>query len=165
MHRREFLRACARTAAGLLVVSGAESCGGSGDDGVGPPPGTGNVDGVVTDVQGTVVPSLGRIILMIASGKQVGILALPDANGHFHFQGLLPGEYQIRYDAPGQAFVPEPFPHLLRFGGPAGDRASLQVRVRVGPYNINTIEIYCGDGFFQRQPDGPETARPWWRKG
>ena len=155
--RRYFLASCVRTATGLFVLTGIQSCGGGGEN-VAPPPGKGNVDGAVTDLQGNPVPSLGRIILMFGSGKQVGVSANPDSSGRFKFEGLLPGEYQIRYDAPGQAFVPEPFPHPLRFTVDAGRTTQLQVRVRVGLYNVNTMEIYCGDGFFQLQPDGPENG-------
>jgi len=158
LDRRSFLSTLARTAGGLAVLSGIPSCGEGETIVAPPPPGRGNVDGLVTDLQSNVVPSLGRLILMFASGRQVGLSTTPDASGRFRFESLLPGEYQLRYHAPGEAFVPEPFPHPIRFSVESGQTTQLQVRVRTGPYNINTIEIYCGDGFFQLQPDGVENG-------
>lgn len=140
------------------MLSGLPSCGDDSGSAAAPPEGKGVVDGVVTDLQGNPVPSLGRIILMFASGRQTGASATPGADARFRFDALQPGDYQIRYHAPGQAFVPEPFPHPLRFSVEADRTTQLRVPVRVGPYNINTVEIYCGDGFFQLQPDGPENG-------
>jgi len=158
MDRRDFVTNLVNVVGGLGVASIVPSCGTGSVPSEPPPAGKGNVDGLVTDLDGNPVPSLGRVILMFASGRQVGLSANPDARARFSFVGLAPGEYQVRYHAPGQAFVPEPFPHPIRFRVEADGTVPLHVPVRVGPYNINTVEIYCGDGFFQLQPDGIENG-------
>ena len=47
-------------------------------------------------------------------------MTAPDANGRFSFSAVTPGDYQLRFNAPGLAVVPEPFPHPIRFSVEAG---------------------------------------------
>ena len=96
---------------------------------------TGEVSGRVVDVQGTPQPRFGTLILMYDNGRHVGLTAVPDDAGKFSFPPLPPAEYQIRFQAAGQAIIPEPYQHA---------------------FPETQVEIYCGDGFFQRQPDGRE---------
>jgi hypothetical protein len=122
------------------------------------PPETGNITGIVSSLDGGVQPRLGTLILMNARGRQMGARSSPDANGRFSFSNVTAGEYQIRFDAPGLAVVPEPFPHPIRFSVEAGKTTDVPVRVQLGNYNQNLVEIYIGDGFFQLQPNGTENG-------
>ena len=141
----------------LAVQSACSS--GSKDDGViVEPPETGNISGIVSSLDGTAQPRLGTLILMNARGRQTGARSSPDANGRFSFQNVTAGEYQIRFDAPGLAVVPEPFPHPIRLSVEAGKTTDVPVRVQLGNYNQNLVEIYIGDGFFQLQPNGTENG-------
>lgn len=157
--RREFLGGMVATAGGVLVSSTlVTACGGSdGGNPVQPQP-TGEVTGLVSDLQGVPQPGLGSLILMYNDGRHTGDRAAPDANGRFHFANLTPGPYQIRFHAPGQAIVPEPFPHPIRFTVSAGKTTDVPVRVKLGDYNSTLVEIYAGDDFYQLQPDGQENA-------
>ena len=159
MSRRDFVARLATAGSGILIA-GTSACGASGGDGevVGPPPATGNVTGTVSTLDGTPQPRLGTLILMSDRGRQTGARAQPDANGRFSFLDVTPGNYQIRFDAPGLAVVPEPFPHPIRFTVEAGKTTDVPVRVQLGNYNQNLVEIYIGDGFFQLQPNGTENG-------
>ena len=159
LSRRDFVARLA-AAGGALAVAGASACGGSGNDGtiVAPPPATGNITGLVSSLDGTPQPKLGTLILMNGRGRQTGARSSPDANGRFSFLEVTPGDYQIRFDAPGLAVVPEPFPHPIRFSVEAGKTTDVPVRVQLGNYNQNLVEIYIGDGFFQLQPNGTENG-------
>jgi len=95
---------------------------------------------------------------MTGRGRQTGARSAPDASGRFSFLDVTPGDYQIRFDAPGVAVVPEPFPHPIRFSVEAGKTTDVFVHVRLGNYNQNLVEIYIGDGFFQLQPNGTENG-------
>ena len=157
--RRQFLGALGATGAGV-VLTAAAGCGGPGEGGgiVTPPPVTGGITGIVADLAGVPQSALGTLILMHGSGRQTGQRVSPDANGRFTFAQVVPGDYQIRFNAPGLAVVPEPFPHPLRFSVVAGRVTDVPVRVRLGNYNQNLVEIYIGEGFFQLQPDGLENG-------
>ncbi len=160
MTRRDFLAALGATSAGVAIV-GVSACGGGGDGGGGvtqPPPATGNISGLVSTLAGVAQPGLGTLILMTGRGRQTGARATPDATGHFVFNNVTAGDYQIRFNAPGLAVVPEPFPHPIRFAVEAGKTTDVPVRVQLGNYNQNLVEIYIGDGFFQLQPDGTENG-------
>ena len=152
--RREFVLGVGRTATGLWVAGAAVACGG-GDDGVSAEP-TGDISGRVLDVQGVPQPRFGVLILMYDNGRHVGLTAVPDDAGRFSFPPLAPAEYQIRFQAAGQAIVPEPYQHPLRFAVSAGRTTDVTVRVQRGNFPETQVEIYCGDGFYQRQPDGRE---------
>ena len=157
--RREFVARLAAVGGGIALV-GTSACG-SGSDGNGgivEPPPTGSITGVVSSLDGALQPRLGTLILMTDRGRQTGQRVSPDANGRFSFLGVSAGEYQIRFDAPGLAVVPEPFPHPIRFSVQAGKATDVPVRVQLGNYNQNLVEIYIGDGFFQLQPNGTENG-------
>jgi hypothetical protein len=156
--RRDFL---ARLGAAGATVAGVAACGGSsGGDGGGivAPPATGNVTGLVETLNGTPQPGLGTLILMTGRGQQTGQRTSPDANGRFSFPSVKAGDYQLRFDAPGLATVPEPFPHPIRFSVEAGKTTDVPVHVQLGNYNQNLVEVYIGDGFFQVQPNGTENG-------
>lgn len=163
--RREFISGMSRTAGGLLVSSAVIACGGGGDGPTPPPQQTGAVSGLVSDLQGTPQPGIGTLIMLFNDGRHTGDRATPDANGRFKFSNVLPGNYQIRFHAPGVAIVPEPFPHPIRFSVEAGKTTDVPVRVKLGNYNSNLVEIYTGDDFFQLQPDGQENAETVVRLG
>jgi hypothetical protein len=158
--RRDFVVRLAAAGSGI-VLAGTSACGTSPNDGgdiVSPPGPTGSIAGTVSTLDGTPQPKLGTLILMTARGRQSGARTSPDSNGRFSFPEVTPGDYQIRFDAPGLAVVPEPFPHPIRFSVEAGKTTDVPVRVQLGNYNQNLVEIYIGDGFFQLQPNGTENG-------
>jgi hypothetical protein len=160
LSRRQFVARLAVVGGGIALV-GASGCGGGseGDGGiVEPPPPTGNISGIVSSLEGVPQPRLGTLILMTDRGRQTGQRGSPDANGRFSFSDVTPGNYQIRFDAPGLAVVPEPFAHPIRFTVESGKTTDVPVRVKLGNYNQNLVEIYIGDGFFQLQPNGTENG-------
>lgn len=118
----------------------------------------GTISGQVMTAQGLPQGSVGTLILMYGTGHQVGLRATPDAGGAFAFPPVSPGEYQLRFNAPGVAIVPEPFPHPIRFTVFAGKDTYVPVHVQLGNYNQNLVEIYVGEGFFQQQADGVENG-------
>jgi hypothetical protein len=159
LSRRDFLATLGAAGAGVAAIA-IGACGGSGGDGgeVVAPPATGNITGLVSTLEGVPQPGLGTLILMNGRGRQTGQRSSPDATGHFSFSSITPGDYQLRFNAPGLAVVPEPFPHPIRFSVEAGKTTDVPVRVQLGNYNQNLVEIYIGDGFFQLQPDGTENG-------
>lgn len=153
--RRDFLQNVGRSAAGLYVVSGIAACG---NGGTSPKADVGAVRGIVTDVQGNPQPGFGVLILMGSDGKHTGARATPDASGRFKIGDLVPDEYQFRFHASGEAIIPEPYQHPIKFSVAPGQATELTVRVQRGSFNQNQVEIYCGDDFYQLQPDGIENA-------
>lgn len=129
-----------------------------GDGGGTPPAPTGSVNGVVLDLQGVPQGGFGQLILMYADGRHAGPRVTPDAQGRFRFDGLAEGDYQVRFHASGQAIVPEPYQHPFKFKITAGKVTDLPVRIVRGNFSQNQVEIYCGDGFYQLQPDGAENG-------
>ena len=69
---------------------------------------TGQIAGTVKDPTGAVVPSA-KVTLIGASGAQVEMTA--NAEGHFRFPLLTPGEYTLKVEAAG--FRPGTFEHVL----------------------------------------------------
>lgn len=118
----------------------------------------GTVSGQVIDLQNAPQPGLGSLILMYNSGRQAGLRVTPDASGRFAFPQLPPGDYQVRFDAPGKAIIPDPFENPIRFSVVAGKDTFVPVHVQLGNYAQNLVEIYIGEGFFQQQPDGKENG-------
>lgn len=151
--RREFLELAGL--GGMATVVAA--CGGS-DAQVFRPEPTGNVSGVVLDLQGAPQVGFGQLILMYSNGRHVGQRVTPDAAGRFRFTDLPGGEYQVRFNATGQAIIPEPYQHPLRFQVQAGKTTDLTVRVVRGNFGSNQVEIYAGENFYQLQPDGAENG-------
>jgi len=160
--RRDFVVSAGRTTAGLFVAGGlaggVAACGGGGGGTTAPLETPGSLQGVVLDVQGNAQPGFGSLILMYPNGRHVGMTATPDATAHFAFPNLSPGEYQIRFQASGQAIIPEPYQHPMKVSVAAGKATELTVRIQRGSFPTNQVEIYCGDGFYQLQPDGPENG-------
>ncbi len=154
LSRRDFFGVMSAASAAAL----AGACGGGSSRGMTSPSALGTISGQVTDLQSAPQPSLGTLILMYGSGRQVGLRATPDASGRFAFTQIPPGEYQIRFNAPGLAIIPDPFDNPVRFSVSAGKDMFVPVRVQLGNYTQNLVEIYIGEGFFQRQPDGLENA-------
>ena len=153
MSRRDFVGAV--SAAGAVAIG--QACRGSATAVV-KSTAFGTISGQVVNLQGVAQPSLGTLILMYGTGRQVGLRSTPDAGGRFAFDAVPPGAYQIRFHAPGRAVVPEPFPHPIRFSVAAGEDTVVAVHVQPGNYAQNLVEIYVGDGFFQQQPDGRENS-------
>lgn len=157
LSRRDFVSLVGRTTAGVLVVGAGAACGGGGG-GTPPPDPLGALQGRVLDVQGNPQPGFGSLILMYPSGRHVGMSAVPDAESRFAFPNLPAGDYQLRFEASARAIVPEPYQHPLKASVAAGRSTELTVRILRGDFAQNQVEIYCGDGFYQRQPDGRENA-------
>jgi len=151
--RREFLGAVG--AAGSVVL--LDACG-AGSKSVTAAAATGTISGQVTDLQGIPQAALGTMILMYNSGHQAGLRVRPDASGKFSFPALPAAKYKIRFEAPHQAQVPWPFENPIRFEVTAGKDTFVPVRVRLGDFSQNLVEIYIGEGFYQEQPDGKENA-------
>jgi hypothetical protein len=156
--RRDFLQRVGRTAAGLYAVSGIAACGGGDGGGTTSPPNAGVVRGIVVDVQGAPQPGFGVLILMDDEGRHTGARVTPDAAGRFKIDALAAGEYQFRFHAAGQAIIPEPYQHPIKFTVVASATTELTIRVQRGTFNQNQVEIYCGDDFYQLQPDGAENG-------
>lgn len=154
VRRREFLQAASASAAAALFGT---SCGGS--DAVGPiKTPTGNAQGTVLDLQGAPQPGFGQVILMYENGRHVGPRVIPDATGKFRFDSLPAGNYQIRFHASGQAIIPEPYQHPIKFSVATGQTTDVPVRIVRGNFGQAQVEIYCGDDFYQLQPDGQENG-------
>lgn len=151
--RRGFVYALgASGAAGILSACGGENGGGL------EPTKTGAVNGVVLDLQGTPQANFGQAILMFPSGRHVGLRVTPDAQGRFRFDDLPEGDYQVRFHSFGQAIIPEPYQHPLKFSVVGGKTTDVTVRVVRGNFADYQVEIYIGDDFYQLQPDGAENA-------
>ena len=151
MTRRDFLSTLGTTGAGVVLAgAGAAACGGGGGGTVIEPPSTpsGAISGTVTNLAGVAQPSIGTLILMNDRGRQTGTRVSPDANGKFLISQLSPGDYQLRFNAPGVAFVPEPYAHPIRCTVLGGKTTDVPVHIQLGNYNQNLVEIYIGDGFF-----------------
>src|SRR5262245_38714085 len=73
-----------------LVAIGVVGCG---DDDSVTPPSTGSVEGVVADVDGTVLQGIGVILVDPGSVATVSALARTDAAGRYHIGGVAPGDY------------------------------------------------------------------------
>lgn len=150
--RREFVAGGTGAISAWLLACGSD--GGA----IVTPAETGTARGVVIDLSGAPQANFGQLILMYPNGQHVGIRVTPDASGRFAFGELPAGDYQIRFNASGQAIIPEPYQHPLKFTVQVGKVTDLTVRIVRGNFGSTQVEIYCGDGFFQLQPDGQENA-------
>jgi hypothetical protein len=152
--RRAFVARAGAGIGSLVLGSGLVACA---SEGTAPPVAkVGEVLGTVLDLQGVAQGNFGQVILMYADGRHVGPRLVPDAGGRFRFGQLAPGTYQVRFHASGQAIVPEPYQHPFKFTIEAGKTTELTVRIQRGNFTQNLVEIYCGDDFYQLQPDGRE---------
>lgn len=164
-NRREFLAVAGRLAAASVAGGTVLSCAGGGADRIVVPADRGGVAGLVVDAAGQAQPGLGTITLMFDSGLHTGSSVAVDAAGKFAFTNLAPGDYQIRFDAPGKAKIPDGVLHPIRFSVEASKTTSLRVTVEVGASDADEIEIYIGDYFFQWQPSGIENGEAVARLG
>jgi hypothetical protein len=164
LSRRRFVALVGRGAAGLIVAGGASACGSAGTTEP-PPTEPGSASGLVLDLQGVPQAGFGQLILMYPSGHHTGSRATPDAGGRFRFDNLTAGDYQIRFNANGQAIIPEPYQHPIKFSVRPGETTDVPVRIQRGNFGQNQVEIYCGDDFFQLQPDGQENGEVTVRLG
>lgn len=153
--RRDFVRVVGFAVGGISLA--AQGCGGANTP-VAPPSLLGSIDGLVTDVQGVPQGGFGTLILMYPNGQHVGTTASPDATGKFRFTALPPGDYQLRFQAAGQAIIPEPYQHPIKFAVQAGKSTAVIVHILRGTFAQNQVEIYCGDDFYQLQPNGAENG-------
>ncbi|MGQ0537385.1 MAG: hypothetical protein ACT4R6_00440, partial [Gemmatimonadaceae bacterium] len=160
MDRRGFLAVLGTMAGGATLGTVAAACGGGEAAGPGEPPpaARGAIRGIVSDLQGTPQPSLGRLYLMWDSGHQTGHVADVGSDGRFTFDNLEPRDYKVRFHAAGRAHVPDGIQHPIPVTVQSGKAADIQVRVTLGVPNTMEIEIYAGDDFFQLQPDGLENG-------
>ena len=155
--RRRFVMSLGAAAAGA-VAANAVACS---HDGTTPPFGRakGRIAGEVVDRAGLLQPSLGRIFLMYETGQQTGISVPVDASGHFTFDDVDAGAWQLRFHAPGVAYVPEEFQHPLRVTVGRDATTAARLTIEWGwEDGAPMIEIYVGDYFFQEQPAGIENG-------
>lgn len=125
------------------------------------PPGQemGTVVGDVVDLMGAPQASLGKIYLMYENGLQTGRSATPDASGKFSFTDVPVGAWQVRFYAPGVAYVPEQLTNPIRVQVAADQTVSVRFAIEMGwEDGAPMIEIYIGDYFFQEQPLGAPNA-------
>ena len=153
LSRREFLIASAVGGAGALLA-----CGSSRDI---TPPGdqTGTIAGDVTDLLGAQQPALGAVYLMYENGLQTGRSVQVNALGKFAFSNVPEGNWQVRFYAPGVAYVPEEGSNPVRVTVRKGETSPVLFRIERGWEDGGPmIEIYIGDYFFQEQPLGTANA-------
>ena len=155
--RRGFVVTLGGAAIGV-AAGGLLSCSGDGPT----PPGvraTGRIAGEVVDRAGLLQPSLGRIYLMYDTGQQTGVWVPVDATGHFTIENVEAGAWQLRFHAPGVAYVPEEFQHPLRVTVGRDTTTPARLTIEWGwEDGAPMIEIYTGDYFFQEQPAGIENG-------
>jgi plastocyanin len=155
--RRRFVSTLAAST-GLIVTGGVAACGA--DMAAEPEkPRNGRVLGRVLDGGGTPQPLIGTVYLLYPTGLQSGRVRIVDPFGGFDFEDVPPGDWQLRFSAPGIAYVPAQFEHPRRFIVQAGIDAVVDLTVeRAEPVDDGMIEIYVGDYFFQEQPNGKQNA-------
>jgi hypothetical protein len=119
----------------------------------------GQILGDVADVNGVPQPSLGKIFLMFQTGQQTGRTADVDPAGRFSFIDVPPGHWQLRFHAPGVAYVPEELPHPVPVLVSENEAASVRITIERGwEDGVPMLEVYVGDYFFQEQPYGRENG-------
>ena len=155
--RRDFL-AVTGQAAMVSLAGSAVACGGSSAASAITAPRRGSIEGTVVNLAEVVQPGLGVITLMYDSGLHTGASVAVDSKGQFRFTNLTPGDYQIRFDAPGEAHIPDGILHPIRFSVQPGEPTPVTVTVEIGGSDYAEIEIYAGDYFYQWQPTGIENG-------
>jgi len=147
LSRRDFLIASSAGVAALVAA-----CGGSRDVAAPRQP-SGTITGEVVDVLGQRQPALGTIYLMYENGLQTGLSIPVDSSGLFTFNEVAVGAWQLRFHAPGVAYVPEEYPHPVRVTVADGQTTSVRIVTERGwEDGAPMIEIYIGEYFFQAQP-------------
>jgi len=143
------------------VVGGAGAllaCSGTPDI-VRPAESTGAIAGDVTDLAGSAQPSIGTVYLMYENGLQTGRSVPVDPAGRFSFADVPAGVWQVRFYAPGVAYVPEQLANPVRVSVSANQTVSVRFKIEHGwEDGAPMIEIYIGDYFFQEQPLGAPNA-------
>lgn len=92
---------------------------------------------------------------MYPNGLQTGRHVDVNGEGWFAFSDVPVGDWQLRFHAPGIAYVPEGLPHPVRLLVRAGEATDVRIAVQHGwEDGAPMIEIYVGDFFFQEQPLG-----------
>jgi hypothetical protein len=120
---------------------------------------TGTILGDIVDLAGTPQGSIGTVYLMYENGLQTGRSAVVDANGRFAFTAVPIGAWQVRFYAPGVAYVPEELANPIRVAVDAGQTMNVRFKIERGwEDGAPMIEIYIGDYFFQEQPLGAPNA-------
>ena len=151
--RREFLLLSGAGAAGLMLA-----CSGTRDV-TKPAEPTGRITGDVVDLLGVPQASVGTVYLMYPSGLQTGRSIPVDANGRFEFGDVPVGAWQVRFYAPGVAYVPEQLANPVRVAVDANQTITVRFKIERGwEDGAPMIEIYIGDNFFQEQPLGAANA-------
>ena len=157
--RRAFVHTLGTSAAGLLVAGGISSCGDSQPNAPEEPSRDGRIIGRVVDAGGTPQPLIGSVYLLQATGQQTGRVRSIDPFGNFDFDSVPAGNWQLRYLAPGLAYVPSQYEHPRRVTVHASETAEVDLTIeRATEVDDGMIEIYIGDYFFQEQPRGRENA-------
>jgi plastocyanin len=152
--RREFLV----TSAALGGAGALLACSGS-PDVTRPTEQTGAIIGDVVDLAGAPQRSLGTIYLMYENGLQTGRSAPVDASGKFAFADVAAGNWEVRFYAPGVAYVPEQLTNPVRVSVTPGQAAVVRFATERGwEDGAPMAEIYIGDFFFQEQPLGAPNA-------
>jgi plastocyanin len=96
---------------------------------------------------------------MYAAGQQTGRYVDVDPAGRFLLTDVAPGEWQLRFHAPGVAYVPERYQHPLHVTVAANRTIDVHMVVERGwEDGQEMVEIYLGEYFFQEQPFGKENA-------
>ena len=86
----------------------------------------GTIVGDVVDLIGTPQAALGKIYLMYDNGLQTGRSSPVDASGKFAFTDVPEGAWQVRFYAPGVAYVPEELTNPVPVEVPAPSRAAME---------------------------------------
>jgi plastocyanin len=157
--RRTFVSRVGASAAGLVVAGGLSGCGEAKPTGPAPPL-TGTLAGRVLDAGGNPQPLSGTIYLLHATGQQSGQTRIVDPFGKFDFTEVPVGDWQLRFQAPGVAYVPPQYEHPRRVSVRAKETTEVDLTIeRTAEVDDGMIEIYVGDYFFQEQPQGKENAQ------
>ena len=120
---------------------------------------TGAIAGDVVDLLGAPQASLGTVYLMYENGLQTGHSSQVDASGRFSFADVPVGAWQVRFYAPGLAYVPEELANPVRVAVSEGQTVNVRFKIQHGwEDGAPMIEIYIGDYFFQEQPLGAPNA-------
>jgi len=150
--------ALAGLTAGGALLGGTLSCGSAGPAEVSTTT-TGSIEGEIFDAVGARQPSLGRIYLMYSNGAQTGRWVDVDPAGRFLLTDVAAGDWQLRFHAPGIAYVPEIYQHPVRVTLHAKEKVDVRIIVERGwEDGAEMKEIYLGDYFFQEQPSGRENG-------
>jgi hypothetical protein len=141
-----------------VLVAGVSSCDGAQPSAL-PQSRDGRIVGRAIDAGGTPQPLVGSIYLLYSTGQQTGSIRSVDPFGSFDFDDVPEGSWQLRFHAPGVAYVPSQYENPRRISVTAGETTKVDLTIeRTAEPDDGMIEIYIGDYFFQEQPRGRENA-------